>query len=55
MYNIIHNESEVHERFMFSYSCRISSSNRVRNSIFVIYLNCVHLYLIVKKIITYDI
>lgn len=50
MYNIIHNESEVHKRFMFSYSCRILSSNRVRNSIFVIYLNCVHSYLIVKEL-----
>lgn len=33
-----------------SYSCKISRSNRVKNSIFVICLNCVPSYLIVEKL-----
>lgn len=39
----------IKDSFVFFCSVKIMRSNRVKNSIFVIYLNCVHCYLIIGK------
>ena len=39
----------IKDSFVFFCSVKIMRSNRVKNSIFVTYLNCVHCYLIIGK------